>query len=1014
MINPRRLTLSLAAGLVAASLCGSVHIPLPDASPKRDVSSLRGDFRVSKGSKGAVTPLRLENKEKLPVRKSPAKANSLPVIYGSLLYADWMEDYSPCGYYAFRPQANVELEEICIHPNVVINGGGAYSDSRLHYHLWEMYADQNSETGITFHNYWCVVDTETWSMLNVVDFSDQEDNISYDMTYDPNSNTLYSFQWGPYESDFCDFAKVDLWTGEATPIAKVPQMVCIAADNFGNLYSVGNDGITYYVDGSTGALTPLGESGVTPRYMQSATVDPETNTIYWVAYHANGLSALYTLDTHTGQALKVADMPGNEEFAALFIEAPRKGLDAPGRLVNPLCTSDGGTASFSCTAPAAAFDGSALSGNVTLNMYIDGTLAATQDFAPGAAVTMQAPVADGRHTVVVSASNSKGEGPKSVLSLYTGDDVPAGVGNLTLSINGLQANLTWDVPQNGLNGGRIDPLAVTYTVTRFPGETVVSENQNATNFTETLPAGTATYYYTVKASNELGEGATEMSNAVFMGQAFNVPYYQDFEDDACLDGFTVINSEQGRGWFRWHNTAQNFKAMAHKFTMNDAADSWLILPTINLEANRDYKLKFAARVFNEDDPEKFEVTIGAGATPQSQTRRLLTTQTIKNTKDKIYEIPFKADAEGGWNIGIHCVSAMKSYYLIIDDIEVLDLNSNPVAPSAPEPVANAYSRMDGEDIVITWSAPAKDIDGRAIDPSTLTYNLYDNAGTLLAEKTRELTFTDRRYQGQTSQKLIYYQINAFSGDKVSEPALTDFLLLGKDCELPFGESFSYCQFDHSPWVLSTLKGAPVASWKLSGTSGDSDAVPVGGDNGMAVFVASQLPVGYEGRITSPKVNLAGYENVTATFWVYVPHSKDRLYFEVTHNDHVFTTLAQPDLSEAEGWIEVPVDIPAEHCKAATSFAFHAVANAGYKNICVDNLEVTGDFTGVRTTPDATLKVSALAGNLYISNPTAEDALVYSADGILLFHVKPGRSERVPFRGVALVSHGGATAKYMVK
>lgn len=959
----------------------------------------------------ATLPTPMPNEmQALRTPATPTFTTGLPVIYGSLVYANWIDEISDWGYYAFQPESNIRIQEIALHPNLSINGGGAYSDRRLHYHLWEMYSDEGSETGITFNNYWCVVNTDNWSFVKTVDFGDYQDNISYDMTYDPNSGTLYSIQWGPYETDCCDLAKIDLTEGTDTRIGKLPLMVCLACDNFGNLYSVGNDGNTYYLDAETGASVLLGPSGIVPIYIQSATVDPETNVIYWAATTEMD-AALFTIDTHSGRATKVADMPDGEEFTGLFIEAPRKGLDAPGALVDVVLSYQDGKSILSCKAPSKAFDGTSLAGNVDVKMWVDGSPVGQKSVAPGADVRIESPVAAGNHAVVVSASNAKGEGPQTVRAQYTGADVPGPARNIVLSLDGLQASLSWEAPAEGLNGGQIVPSEVEYTIRRYPGGETVAQNYRQLNFSETLPQGTATYYYTVTCFNNLGEGATAMSNSAFMGQSFTVPYRQDFEEENSLEGYAIFNSEEERGWFRWYNTAQNFKAMAHKFTRDDASDSWLILPSIEFDRNREYKLRFNARVFSADDPEKFEVTIGAGATATDQTRRILSAQTIKNDKNKLYEIPFTVDASGTWNIGIHCLSPRMSYYLIIDDIEVLDAADSPIILREPNPVGDAdcVVRGDGRNVDVSWTAPALDIEGSPLKAENLSYRVLANDGTLLADNLKATSFSDTRYAGATNQRMVYYQIHALNGDKVSDPALTDMVLVGPDYPVPFEETFSMTQFDKNPWVLSTVKGDPVASWGIGSAAVGVNATPVGDDGGMVFFRVSELLSGYEGRITSAKMDLSNSEYADVSFWVYVPggETRERLSFEITANDHVYIPLAEVDLAGDEGWRQVSVRIPGEYCKAQSSVAFHGTARGGRQDICVDQILVTRKAgSGIATLAESGLKATLRNGVLTVENGSDSDAEVLTDGGLRILSCPAGERRRtlVP-RGVLIVRCG---------
>ncbi len=644
-------------------------------------------------------------------------AAGLPTFYGSVIFDDnWYDaegkGQAQYGFYSFQPKSDISLSPVMIHGNLNINGGGTYSDRKIHYHLWEMYADDGSDTGITFHNYFCKVDTDNWDMENVVDYSDNQDNIAYDMTYDPVSRKIYAVQWGPFEDDNAYFAEVDGDSGESVNIAKVKCMSALACDNFGRIYGIRtSDGMTCYLDQRTGEVIELGFSGIVPKYVQSATVDPATNIIYWASMDENGKSELRTVNVITGATDKIGDFNGDAEITCLFVEAPRGTLGAPGELTDVVLSTSGSKSKISAKLPTKTFDGNDISGMLTFEWYIDGKLAGSIEGSPGQPVNLEAEVLQGRHVVVAQARSAAGEGPRTYRDQWCGEDVPAAVQNLHFSIADGIANLTWQAPSEGLRGGSIDPIDTKYKVLRYPGAEIVAMGITQTSFTEKLPAAAATYYYTVTATNSLGEGGTATSNTIYTGSSSTLPYFQDFESEDSANDFTIINTEEGRGWFRWHNTAQNFKAMACRFNKLDASDNWLILPPLPFVTGQEYKLSYRVKVFDSDSPEKYEITIGRDATVASQTALIQSARTIKNTDWQLVEVPFKVQEDGLHNIGIHCVSPAMAYYLIVDDISVSQTSDVNIVSRE----ANAVVAADGE-IVATGEGRMViyNIDGRKV------------------------------------------------------------------------------------------------------------------------------------------------------------------------------------------------------------------------------------------------------------------------------------------------------------
>ena len=119
-------------------------------------------------------------------------------------------------------------------------------------------------------------------------------------------------------------------------------------------------------------------------------------------------------------------------------------------------------ANISVQAPTTTITGAALSGNVQLKLYRDGTNITTfTNVAPGEVRTFKDEgVESANHKYSVVAVNAAGEeGLEATLTVYVGIDKPGAVRNLKavedLNKEGL-IHVTWDAPL-GLHGGYIDP-----------------------------------------------------------------------------------------------------------------------------------------------------------------------------------------------------------------------------------------------------------------------------------------------------------------------------------------------------------------------------------------------------------------------------------------------------------------------------------------------------------------------------------------------------------------------------
>lgn len=723
----RNVLIALLAGTsLTASAIGNQF----STSPRRQVDKSATAARIaSKMRTNSTNPLKFSDIKQLPKAqgKSLTVDASKPTLYGSIIYSDsWanLDTEPPYGVYSFQPTSPISFSEICIHPNLYINGGGCYSDHRLHYRLWAFSDDYS-----TFYNYYVVLNTDDWSYAQNPILTNVDETIAFDMTYDPIGKTLYSIAWGPYDSGKCDFCRVDMATGETSKISTLPEMACIAANNFGEIFAVSiTDGILYKLDKTTGEATRIGATGLSPKYSQSATVDPETNTIYWAETNSDDTAGLYILNTTTGAAERVSAMPASEEITALFIEAPTRGLDAPAALSNVILTYQAGTSTIAFRAPQTTFDGTALTGNVTTKIYIDGVLANEQSVAPGADVTFSAKVAAGEHTIVAFAENSVGCGPKEVRSQWAGNDAPAAVGNLHLGITYGVATLTWDAPMQGLHGGMVDRESLRYTVVRYPDATTVATDLTATTFTETLPAGIANYYYTVTASTADGEGGTATSNSCFTGTAFTLPYYEPFDTENATLGYTIVDANKDGNTWAWKT---NWQAMACRFSKESVADDWLITPPIEYKATSSYRLTFKARAFDSESPERFEVALGSTTSPSDMRTTLIPTKSITDENFATFSADFTVPADGIFHIGIHCTSPIDNYYLIVDDIKIEE-KANADCPAAVTDLTATAGAAGSLSATIAFTAPTKTYGGAELT-SLKAINIYKGEGVVPAQ-----------------------------------------------------------------------------------------------------------------------------------------------------------------------------------------------------------------------------------------------------------------------------------------
>ena len=120
------------------------------------------------------------------------------------------------------------------------------------------------------------------------------------------------------------------------------------------------------------------------------------------------------------------------------------------------------------------------------------------------------------------------------------------------------------------------------------GDTILIATDNeGTTYSENIPADLLKKYsYAVRAKNEKHQSILALSNGQTVGNAFRVPYFDDFLTEADAELYTIIDANHDGTTWKWLSGSTNCFFYKHSFINGD---DWLITPSIHLKGGKNYK-----------------------------------------------------------------------------------------------------------------------------------------------------------------------------------------------------------------------------------------------------------------------------------------------------------------------------------------------------------------------------------------------------------------------------------------
>ena len=189
-------------------------------------------------------------------------------------------------------------------------------------------------------------------------------------------------------------------------------------------------------------------------------------------------------------------------------------------------------AQLSFTTPARTASGGELGSVSKVEIYRNGELISTiNQPQPNRAYSVQDSGAkEGMNYYTVLAYNEYGAGYVAEKQTYIGEDIPAAPTNVRVTDNGDgTADISWESPAIGANGGYIDSKNLHYGIKNNSNETLETAYKGTTYTAPFDITGNQGYVmYAIFAANSQGYSKSSISNAILSGAPYTLPFFEDF------------------------------------------------------------------------------------------------------------------------------------------------------------------------------------------------------------------------------------------------------------------------------------------------------------------------------------------------------------------------------------------------------------------------------------------------------------------------------------------------------
>ena len=683
----------------------------------------------------------------------------------------------PAGVYSFAASSPINLTKISGNATFPNEPTVSFYANGFYYMLTTTYsydADYNPSANTKMVKY----NVNTWQQVG--------DTINlgglYPMTYstaayNPVDNETYMTMYNnePIDWDSGTFPpsrlvlKMNMDTYKVDTIAKTDDWYLLYTfDSEGNVYAgkySGDGNKLTKLDPSTNTFTEVGTLNL-PLTTQGGTYTVVDNGNVYVSMHDGEFTTSLWKGTVSGSDYsRVGAFPGSENIHGMYI-TPADDPKAPSVAQDIAYTWDDSRTNLTLTytVPTKAYDGSAVTGPLTVVRTLDG---ADKTFTADAGSKQSETLAlsEGEHNIKLVVKNAAGSSQVRSFKVVAGQDVPGEVDSLTYAVDPSTGNdsLSWKAPKTSLHGGVVDDNTISYRVVRQPDNVVVAESQKATTFAEKLPTKRASYYYEVTSLANGKAGATATTDAIAYGDHYEVPFTEDFHDEnaSSIWRFADANSNN----MTWGQLTTGYSWGLSLSTSWDAQNDYAFTPAIsNLKADRDYELKFKVSGGTTESPVEYGVYLVPNLQDVSTWKLLLdkfSETDVKTANSLIIRVP----KDGSYYLAFqgYCPTHTSNDFVLSDISMVEDaLHSAPDTVTALTVTPGDKGALNGK---LSFVAPVKSADGTALSSlsKVVVYDEGQNEVKTFDSVTPGSAYSYDFTTDQNANKTFY--VRAFKGEE---------------------------------------------------------------------------------------------------------------------------------------------------------------------------------------------------------------------------------------------------------